>query len=41
MARTYAYSADFDKDIENLFKEAKLLVKDIMELFMKYLGIEL
>lgn len=25
MARTYAYSADFDKDIENLFKEAKLL----------------
>lgn len=25
MARTYAYSADFDKDIESLFKEAKLL----------------
>lgn len=25
MARTYAYSSDFDKDIENLFKEAKLL----------------
>lgn len=25
MAITYAYSADFDKDIENLFKEAKLL----------------
>ena len=25
MARTYAYSADFDKDIESLFKDAKLL----------------
>lgn len=25
MARTYAYSADFDKDIEGLFKYAKLL----------------
>ena len=25
MARTYAYSADFDKDIEGLFKDAKLL----------------
>lgn len=25
MARTYAYSADFDKDIETLFKDAKLL----------------
>ena len=25
MARTYAYSADFDKDIESLFKDSKLL----------------
>ena len=25
MARTYAYSVDFDKDIESLFKDAKLL----------------
>ena len=25
MARTYAYSADFDKEIEGLFKDAKLL----------------
>ena len=25
MSRTYAYSADFDKEIERLFKEAKLL----------------
>ena len=25
MARTYAYSADFDMDIESLFKDAKLL----------------
>ncbi len=26
MARTYAYSANFDKDIENLFKEAKTII---------------
>lgn len=25
MARTYAYSADFDKELESLFKDAKLL----------------
>ena len=25
MARTYAYSADFDKEVENLFKEAEFL----------------
>ncbi|WP_196000017.1 protein kinase [Clostridium sp. 1001271B_151109_B4] len=25
MARTYAYSADFDKEVESLFKDAKLL----------------
>ena len=25
MARTYAYSADFDKEVEGLFREAQLL----------------
>jgi hypothetical protein len=25
MARTYAYSADFDKEVENLFREAEFL----------------
>lgn len=25
MARIYVYSADFDKDVGNLFKEAKIL----------------
>ncbi len=41
MARTYAYSADFDKELENLFKDAKLLGKDIMVLYMRYQEIEL
>ena len=25
MARTYAYSADFDREVENLFREAEFL----------------
>ena len=27
MARTYAYSANFNKEVEKLFREAKLLVE--------------
>ncbi len=30
MARTYAYSADFDKEVENLFREAEFLGEGIL-----------
>ena len=36
MARTYAYSADFDKEVESLFKDAKLRIKRFVKVRLKY-----